>query len=247
MNKKTDMQKIKEISKGLLRINILETDFSPMIVSHPFTKSGIVMLKDGDDFVHADITKDDLALAKWQSEMAWHIDRSPDVYQIYSMVNDAYALAFFQDIANHLSQEDFSRLLADVWVNSEYANSDANVNKNTILNFFKKADKKYLMTESEYDTLSNLGDVVTIYRGVTPRNKRNIKALSWTLSRSKARWFANRFGQGGEVYSATIDKSNIYAYFDSRNEAEVIVDPKHLKNISRISQLNSSNNDINIR
>ena len=48
----------------------------------------------------------------------------------------------------------------------------------------------------------------------------------------KAEWFANRFGEeDGTVYEAEIEKAHILAYFNRRNESEVIVDPKHLIDI----------------
>lgn len=59
----------------------------------------------------------------------------------------------------------------------------------------------------------------------------NVKALSWTLSRETAEWFAHRFDEDGTVYEAKIDKKHICALFTGRNESEVIVDPKQLKDI----------------
>lgn len=46
-----------------------------------------------------------------------------------------------------------------------------------------------------------------------------------------AEWFASRFNEEGTVYQARIDKSHIYAFFNGRNEFEVIVDPKYLIDI----------------
>ena len=65
-------------------------------------------------------------------------------------------------------------------------------------------------------------------------NAKNIKALSWTLDRDTAEWFAHRFGENGTVYEAQIQKKYIYAFFNSRNEPEVIVDPKHLIAIAQV-------------
>ena len=68
-------------------------------------------------------------------------------------------------------------------------------------------------------------------------NAKNVKALSWTLDRDTAEWFAHRFGENGTVYGAQIHKSHIYAYFSGRNEDEVIVDPKHLTEITQIQAM----------
>ena len=65
-------------------------------------------------------------------------------------------------------------------------------------------------------------------------NAKNIKALSWTLDKDTAEWFAHRFGENGTVYEAQIQKKYIYAFFNSRNESEVIVDPKHLIAIAQV-------------
>ena len=96
---------------------------------------------------------------------------------------------------------------------------------------FKATSPEYLMDAEELMQLQEMDDTVTIYRGVTSHNQKNIKALSWTLDRDKAEWFAHRFDEEGTVYEAQIDKENILALFNGRNEAEVIVDPRYLKNI----------------
>lgn len=236
MRNETDLHSVKKIAKGLLNVSILETDYSPMIVSHPFTKCGIVTMLDGDDFCQADITNDKNALAKWKSFLSQQIDESRDVYQIYYLLNDSYRLMFLNDISKSLSIEDFSSILGDAWVSSESANQDANVTKKELLNLFKKADKSTLMSESELETFNDLEDTIVIYRGVGAKNKNNIKALSWTTSFGRAKWFAERWGDKGTVYAATIDKENILAFFDRKNEDEVIVDFNQLQDIKVVNK-----------
>lgn len=80
---------------------------------------------------------------------------------------------------------------------------------------------------------------MTVYRGVTSFNADNVKALSWTLDQETAEWFAHRFGEDGTVYEALISKEHIYAYFGGRNEAEVIVDPKHLMDITEVQDISN--------
>ena len=87
------------------------------------------------------------------------------------------------------------------------------------------------MNEEEYAAYRSLENPVTVYRGVTPYNAKNIKALSRTLDRDTAEWFAHRFGEEGAVYKAQIPKEHILAYFNGRNESEVVVNPQYLEQI----------------
>lgn len=44
MQKKTDLEKVKTVARALLMTEIHETEFSPAVVQHPFTSSGITIL-----------------------------------------------------------------------------------------------------------------------------------------------------------------------------------------------------------
>lgn len=236
MRNKTDLQNVKRFAKGLLNVSVLETEYSPMIVSHPFTKCGIVTMLDGDDFCQADITKSKSSLEKWKNMMAMQIDSAKNVFHIYYLLNDSYRLLFLRDVFEFLSIEDFSEILGDAWVISESANQDANVTKKELLKLFKLADKSTLMSESELEIFNDFEDSIVVYRGVSTKNKSNIKALSWTTSFGKAKWFADRWGEKGKIYSATINKENILAYFDRKGEDEVIVDFTQLQNLKTVTK-----------
>ena len=111
---------------------------------------------------------------------------------------------------------------------------DANVTKSELAAMFEQADKAALMTDEERKRLSAMDDIITIYRGITPYNAKNVRALSWTTDIKKAEWFANRFGQSGTVYKTQISKAKVLAYFTSRGESEIIVNPKEIKNLQAI-------------
>ena len=53
MKKETDLAGVKSVAKMLLMTDVHETEFSPVVVQHPFTSSGIVVLpeKGGGDFM----------------------------------------------------------------------------------------------------------------------------------------------------------------------------------------------------
>ena len=104
---------------------------------------------------------------------------------------------------------------------------------------FKSADPKALMEDEEYEQLQELDDTLTVYRGVTSYNADNVKALSWTLNKEKAEWFAHRFNDDGTVYEAQIDKKHIFAVFNGRNESEVVLDPQYLTDITEDEDMTS--------
>lgn len=235
MKDKTDLPKVKATARSLLLTDIHETEFSPVIVSHPFTDSGFVAAPSVDGEIGLlNITENDADQRWWREYMGKVIDKAKSAYEIYMMITKPYGLTFLKYTAQDLSQEDLSNILASTWTRAEAPNMDVNVSKAKLLSFFKQADPSVLMEQDEYIQFKMLDDPVTVYRGVTEHNAKNVKALSWTLNRETAEWFAHRFGENGTVYEAQIPKAHIYAFFNCRNESEVIVDPKYLTDISEV-------------
>lgn len=241
MKKETDMAEVKSIAKMLLMTDVHETKFSPMVVQHPFTSSGIVVLpeKDGKHFRSVDITQDAENLRAWRNMVSYAINHTENPYEIYMMVNKPYGLTFLKYASPHLSRKDFSEILASAWIMCEAPHNDLDMSINKLVAMFQSVDPKTLMDEDEYREFQGLGDTLTVYRGVTAYNAENIKALSWTLSRQTAEWFAHRFGEDGTVYEATITKEHIYALFNGRNESEVIVNPQYLTDITEAQDMAS--------
>lgn len=231
MRYKTDLDAVKHVAVALLDTQINETKFSPMVVQHPFTNSAFVGISNNGEMELLNILESSESKVKWQEFMEKQINNADSVYRIFMMVNKPYALTFLKLASKHLSFDDFSRILGDAWVMSENPNSDANVTKAELVDFFVAADPDVIMTPEERKELDELDDVVTVYRGVTSYNADNVYALSWSLEYEKAEWFAHRFGEDGTVYQAQINKKNILALFNGRNEAEVIVCPPCLKNV----------------
>lgn len=239
MREQTNLSGVKAVAKSLLMVDIHLTDYSPVVVQHPFTSSGMVAAPTENGITLVDITKGDENLNSWREFMKKQIDHAKNAYHIYMMVNKPYALAFLSLSENHLSQKDFSEILADAWIRSENPNMDKNFVKNNLVAMFNKADKSILMDGEEKEQFDSFDDTVTIYRGVTSYNAKNIKALSWTTDYQTAEWFAHRFGEEGTVYEAQISKEHILAFFNGRNESEVIVDPKYLMNITEAPEMDT--------
>lgn len=232
MRNETDLNRVKWVAKQLVMIEPHLTDFSPVVVQHPFTSSGMVAIPSDEEIKHVDITKSPEELVSWQNYMKAQIDEAKSAYHIYMMTNKPYSMTFLKFAKPHLSQKDFSEILADAWIRSENPNLDKNFKQKELLQMFKDAAPHILMDKDEQKQLAELDDTVTVYRGVTTYNAKNIKALSWTLEQKIAEWFANRFGEDGTVYEAQIPKQHIYALLNGRGESEVIVDPKYLTDIT---------------
>lgn len=79
-----------------------------------------------------------------------------------------------------------------------------------------------------------LPDEVEIWRGIDA-SVGNPEGLSWSLSREKAEWFANRWKPADPaVYRAGVRKADILAVLLGRGEQEVVVFPESLMEVERV-------------
>lgn len=91
------------------------------------------------------------------------------------------------------------------------------------------------LTDSDEDAkhpIERPTEPLTIYRGV--HRASDMRGLSWTLDLSRARWFAGRLLTGRSkalTYKAVIDPKGVLARFDGRNESEVVVNPRYLREV----------------
>lgn len=130
-----------------------------------------------------------------------------------------YRLAAFSVIDNLLSNEQYWKLLGELWVDSE------NIwqNKSMWKEYLKsdRPERRKIMSDKELAHLLSLPDTFTVYRGYLPRKNKN--GLSWTLDKKKAEWFANRFSQKGLVAQRVVKNSDCIAYFSGKGESEILL------------------------
>lgn len=222
--KQTDLEEIKRKSKlifDLFPIQEVEELSGLGIVSHPYT----TMMASMDSKRNLlDLSKPD-DVKKFRENIFRAIDNCAKLGEIYMMLNTPYKLFWFAECSAYMSREDYGRFLSSCWVESENPNQDANVSLDECVDLFLAALPEILMDEDELAYFQNLPEVLTVYRGVSPGRERN--GLSWTDDREKAEWFKSRFereGKRGELLKAKINKRSILAYFNSRNEKELVVD-----------------------
>ncbi len=131
-------------------------------------------------------------------------------------------LAFVQ-VENRLSDQDYWRVLRDLWIDTEFPGRC----RSLWLDFFmsRREGRSELMKPAEHTAFAALPDRVRIYRGAHPKHARG---MSWTTERAMAEWFAKRFDRDDAVFTTVTPKTKIVAYFLGRGESEVVIDPRRL-------------------
>lgn len=233
----TDLKKLKDLAHTFLELDIQPTRMSPLVVKHPFTDSGIAGIRGSNGYMAAaNLMESEDSLQIWREQCGQQINEAESAFSLLMMITKPYKLGFLKYAVPFLSEQDAALLLSQAWIITESPNADPNLSKKELLSMFRSVDPQMLMDAEEYELFQGLDDVVTVYRGVTPYNAKNVKALSWTLNRETAEWFAHRYGEQGTVYGAQIPKEHICAVFLGRNESEVIVDPKHLMDLTQAAE-----------
>ena len=210
-------------------VPIIPNERIPIFCSHPFT-----------DFIHVPQTNNDKIDKTWdltnpEDFKEWRVVvlgrlRQSEVRGMFYITNKPYRLTFLKYAQPYLTKQTFSELFGDIWVTSENPNDDVNVSLRELVNWFRNADKKFLMDEKDYAAWKALPETMELYRGVGVSRKQY--GLSWTTNLEKATWFAHRFDKGpemGYVQKAIVSKKDMLAYFQSREEEEVVVDTFKIK------------------
>ena len=147
-------------------------------------------------------------------------------YRTYVWLHERpHRLTAFEKISDELTDVNYWKLVSSIWTDTE--NSYADYKKWRSLFSSKRSSKHYLMDEKEDQLLRSLPDEVVIYRGC--QKNLNENGLSWSLDKSTAEFFANRFNQKGIILEKKVSKKDIVAVFTGRGEAEVIFNDTSIK------------------
>lgn len=215
--KQTDMESIRNLAIAFLYTDIHATKIS-FVASHPFINTwetyiphkGLVDLREEKN------------VRVWR-ETVEKLLKKQDLVGIFFMMQPPYILNFLKFAERYMSDEDLGLILASFWSSIEQISLDNSVNGKTLVGWFKRADNEKLMSEKEIEKYDTLPEKIMVYRGVTEYNDKNKKALSWSLDKEVAIWFAKRFQTGkGKVWSVEVPKERILCVSDEK-EKEVIV------------------------
>jgi hypothetical protein len=130
-----------------------------------------------------------------------------------------YRLEAFLGLESKLEDNQYWELLADVYTDQEtfYANYDVWDD----LLCVERDDPQAFMSREEQLVFDLLPEILTVYRGVDEKNRE--LGFAWSLKKETATWFAKRHTQAGRLITATIKKSNVLGYKNTRNEEEIVV------------------------
>lgn len=221
-NKLTHNNQILMIVKFLMDLDIgMIEGLSPIRVSHPFIEEGVSFnLKTGEV---VNLIEDEDALKK---EKALRLKRMKNMspLQIAFCVSKPYRMLYLSLAFPYLTKKERSEIMHEVWISVENINNNVNVSQMEILKMLRRCNSKHLMGQENYEVYEKLPDTFTVYRGLQENAQED--GLSWTLSKDVAEWFANRFDNEGKIIEKVIHKSEVIAYFNDRDEEEIVLDIK---------------------
>ena len=155
-----------------------------------------------------DAKKKELEEAKSKNDLSsiWVVTRPYRVPYVYDALQDWWK-------PNAKTYWDLIRYL---WTDTENVYEHLDYWDELLNNYFVN-DRHLIMSKDDKKYFDKLPNKINIFRGGV-----DDKGCSWTLDKSRAEWFANRFNRGYEVYEKTINKSDAIAYISDRNEDEII-------------------------
>lgn len=221
-NKSAHNDQISMIVNFLMDLDIgMIEGLSPIRVLHPFIEEGVSFnIKTGEV---VNLLEDKEALKK-EKELRLKRMRNMSPMQIAFCVSKPYRMLYLSLAFPYLIKKERSEIMHEVWISVENINNNVNVSQMETLKMLRKCNQKYLMGQENYEVYENIPDTFVVYRGLQENAQED--GLSWTLSKDVAEWFANRFDNEGKIIEKVIHKSEVIAYFNDRDEEEIVLDIK---------------------
>lgn len=143
-----------------------------------------------------------------------------DLDSAFSVLSECNAITAYILIFNYIYDASKYNLFTNVYNSADYRFNeftDEIINKVSQL----KPKKIIKILTSKADADGNL----ILYRGESSESSNVIDALSWTLNRETAVWFAKRLNFSGEgyIYTSKANISHVIAYINNREEEEILI------------------------
>lgn len=231
--KSTNMNKVRELAITFAYLPVEPNERMPILVSHPFLDTTVTAIegKDGIEMINV---MDGDGEERFRASIVERLKKINNLTGFLLLLSKSYRFTFLDHIQSYLSDDDLGLCLRYIWEDSEYTNSGSVFTKKQLISLFRRSAKEKLMDEDELKVFRDLPERITVYRGTTSVNSKDIKVFSWTLSQKKAEWYAKRFGDNVQnIFQAELPKDGVLAYFST--DDEIIADPFKLENIRKVS------------
>lgn len=153
--------------------------------------------------------------------------KDDDYYKIFMFAPEPFRVIIYEDLYPSIPDNLKYEIWRNVWIRIDYG---GNLFKQEIIDEIFRLKK---LANAKNDIPD---EDITIYRGANTESTPIYKAISWTTDKTVAEFFANRFGSLGQIYKAKINKRDIIDIINDRNEHEIIVQYKDLKDIKKVTQ-----------
>jgi hypothetical protein len=146
-----------------------------------------------------------------------------------------YRLRAFAEAADFMSDREYWELLSSIWTDTEnlWQNQEEWAK---LLAEPREGRRKYFMDAEERRKFKALPEQITVFRGYTTSHEDGHLGHSWTLSRTRAEWFARRFlhreGEEPRLAIGHVRKRDVVGLLEGRAEQElVIADPSKVRGV----------------
>ena len=150
MNKEEQLKRAKSLSITFLHIPIATTEYSPIVVKHPYFESAFLYDYDSKTMFNAleNTEKYNEFLYTYAKKI---IEPCKSIKELLTLICKPYRVTYLSFLMKEkiITKKECGNLLAAHWTLIENLSVDANVRKVTILSWIKAADKEVLMNESE--------------------------------------------------------------------------------------------------
>jgi hypothetical protein len=208
-----------------LRVCVVEREAGTMI-NHPLIHEFYVPGQNGRYNRSLELKREQIE--EWEKEGKW-----ASILFVY--IERPYRLEYLNHYSADMPDDVYWDLVGDVWTDSENIWQHLDEWREAFSS--DRPGREHLMVSEANDELADersyldsLPDIIKVYRGTSAPDSIG-SGLSWTLDRDKALFFAKRLklrGQTARIISGKVRKENVIAFFDRREEKEIVCFPEHI-------------------
>jgi hypothetical protein len=202
-----------------LRPHLQKCEGVGLVLKHPLVFS-IPHFPKLNSYANLQLKAKRKALAEARSKQFWE--------QYVWLYERPFRVDALQEIERLLSDGEFWKLVAEIWIDSENVRELPDVWDEILRS--SRGCRENLMHNAEQTALAAMPERIVIFQGHTVRRD---DGWSWTTNRDTAIWFAERFAELERTRpaytTATVDKSDVLAFFSRRSESEILVERRYVQ------------------